>query len=82
MQLEHIIGMAAVTGEAELERQQLGRQLLVSVLWIFSARLLQLWLWLSILRKWLRLSLRWLLSVLRKLGILPLPLRILAVREL
>ena len=61
----------------------LGRQLLVSILWIFSARLLRLRLWLSILREWLlRLPLRWVLSVLRKLGILPLPLRILAVREL
>ena len=41
------------------------------------------WVWLSILREWLlRLPLRWVLSILRKLGILPLPLWILAVREL
>ncbi len=61
----------------------LGRRSLVSVLWIFSGWLLRLRLWLSILRKWLlRLPIRWLLSILRELGILPLPIRILAVRDL
>ena len=78
MQLAPIIGMAAVTGEGVTGEAITG----IRPMDILGG-LLQLGLWLSILRDWLlRLPLRWVLSVLRKLGILPLPLRILAVREL